>query len=150
MCIVSCHRAITSYSKMDSAMPARIVTVARSNSIYKGHSRSSALPQQCTVSMSEKMTASGTLPVAVHASNEEAYLRITRKNSFVSTAGCPARVSYVSSRGAGYVRTSEKFFYGRDSGEPLLVNAGEMGNDFEREWEKGGVVKIVEGRGRRA
>jgi hypothetical protein len=35
-------------------------------------------------------------------------------------SGGPGRASYVSSRGAAYHRCNEKFFYGRDSSEPLL------------------------------
>lgn len=43
-------------------------------------------------------------------------------------SGGPARASYVSSRGAAYHRCTEEFFYGRNSGEPLLLAAEDMGS----------------------
>lgn len=125
MCLVQLHKSSKSASYVDMAdypVPARIVTTA-----YSSGSSDEKHQKTHTVDASSRRS-SVYIPstTAVHSSpSSPGYLRAQRRNTMAS--GGPARASYVSSRGAAYHRCTEKFFYGRDSGEPLLLAAQDMG-----------------------
>lgn len=124
MCLVQLHKSSKSVSYQDMSdypVPARIVTTACSGSSDEKH-------QKVHVINVPTRRSSIHVPstTAVHSSpSSPGYLRAQRRNTMAS--GGPARASYVSSRGAAYHRYTEKFFYGRDSGEPLILSAEDMG-----------------------
>lgn len=119
MCLVQLHKSSKSVSHKDMSdypIPARIVTTAYScGSSGEKHHKS-----QVVNVLSRRSSVYIPSTTAVHSSPPSARLdlRVQRRNTMAS--GGPARASYVSSRGAPYHRCTEKLFYGRDSGEPLL------------------------------
>lgn len=126
MCLVQLHKSSKSASYKDMAdysVPARIVTTAYSSG------SSDEKHQKAQVINVSARRSSVYIPstTAVHSSPSSCVrLRAQRRNTMAS--GGPTRASYVSSRGAAYHRYTEKFFYGRDNGEPLLLAAEHMGS----------------------
>lgn len=76
-----------------------------------------SVPARIVITIDEKHHAIDSQRRA-SVSRPRSYRRAQRRNTMAS--GGPERASYVSSRGAAYHRCNEKFFYGRDSSEPLL------------------------------
>lgn len=123
MCLVQLHKSSksASYKEMaDYSVPARIVTTAYSSSDDKH--------QKVHIVNTSGRRSSVHIPstTAVHSSPASSgYTRAQRRSTM---SGGPERGSYISSRGAAYHRSNEKSFYGRDSGEPLLMASGDMGS----------------------
>lgn len=131
MCLVQLHKSSKSVSYRDMSdypVPARIVTTAYS----RGPSDEKHHKVQVVNVQARRSSEYIPSTAAVHSSpsSSHVHLRTQRRNTMAS--GGPARASYVSSRGASYHRYTEKFFYGRDSGEPLLLSTDDMTRPRDR------------------